>query len=302
MMGSAGGSQFLGDDGSASGSLFLRPLCSDELWNVHRRESTLLPLSEGRVELADGCSVKLLGPCREGMYPVSMDSTGTGVRVECVPAAQLRLKGEMPVGAAHDVLFSSVEAMPNVKAMRTTADRLLAAMQICPDDWGFKYACWLFYATLLLDPRFEHETEDLVRHPLFTGPIPAPDHLWARRPEALSCVPQVALDVACDRGQILERMSALITRAKLRRITGDPDAQLDLASAKRLGQETDVDRSRLVLAHPLRLGATAWAQPLGCILDGLLKEVGSELEEDATVPTAKICRDLGGVEGTHDQP
>ena len=273
MMGSAGGSQFLGDDGSASGSLFLRPLCSDELWNVHRRESTLLPLSEGRVELADGRSVKLLGPCREGMYPVSMDSTGTGVRVECVPAAQLRLKGEMPVGAAHDVLFSSVEAMPNVKAMRTTADRLLAAMQICPDDWGFKYACWLFYATLLLDPRFEHETEDLV-----------------------------ALDVACDRGQILERMSALITRAKLRRITGDPDAQLDLASAKRLGQETDVDRSRLVLAHPLRLGATAWAQPLGCILDGLLKEVGSELEEDATVPTAKICRDLGGVEGTHDQP
>ena len=101
-------------------------------------------------------------------------------------------------------------------------------------------------------------------------------------------MPQVALDVACDRGQILERMSALITRAKLRRITGDPDAQLDLASAKRLGQETDVDRSRLVLAHPLRLGATAWAQPLGCIIDGLLKEVGSELEEDATVPTAKI--------------
>ena len=173
MMGSAGGSQFVGDDGSASGSLFLRSLCSDELWNVHRRESTLLPLSEGRVELADGRSVKLLGPCREGMYPVSIDSTGTGVRVECVPAAQLRLKGEMPVGAAHDVLFSSVEAMPNVKAMRTTADRLLAAMQICPDDWGFKYACWLFYATLLLDPRFEHETEDLVRHPLH-WPHPCP--------------------------------------------------------------------------------------------------------------------------------
>ena len=173
MMASAGGSQFLGDDGSAGGSLFLRPLCSDELWNVHRRESTLLPLSEGRVELADGRSVKLLGPCREGMYPVSIDSTGTGVRVECVPAAQLRLKGEMPVGAAHDVLFSSVEAMPNVKAMRTTADRLLAAMQICPDDWGFKYACWLFYATLLLDPRFEHETEDLVRHPLH-WPHPCP--------------------------------------------------------------------------------------------------------------------------------
>ena len=107
------------------------------------------------------------------MYPVSIDSTGTGVRVECVPAAQLRLKGEMPVGAAHDVLFSSVEAMPNVKAMRTTADRLLAAMQICPDDWGFKYAYWLFYATLLLDPRFEHETEDLVRHPLH-WPHPCP--------------------------------------------------------------------------------------------------------------------------------
>ena len=106
--------------------------------------------------------------------------------------------------------------------------------------------------------------------------------------KALSCMPQVAIDVACDRGRLLERVHALMTRAKLRGNTGDPDAQLDLASAERLGRETDVDRSRLELVHPLRLGATAWAQPLGHILDGLLKEVRSELKEDAAVPTAAI--------------